>query len=64
MKTITLTKVIKEECKDEIFNQYFQRELLINEIAHINQAISIELRQLHNGDKISTQESYDRLKKN
>ncbi len=33
MKTITLTKIIQNECKDPTFNEHFQRELLINEIA-------------------------------
>lgn len=35
MKTLTLTNVIQEESKDPTFNQHFQRELLINEIAQM-----------------------------
>lgn len=41
MKALTLTDFIQEECKDPIFNQHFQRELLINEIAKL----VIQLRQ-------------------
>ena len=33
MKMITLNDVIKEQCKDKEFAMYFERELLINEIA-------------------------------
>ncbi len=41
MKTVTLTNVIREECKDKEFVRHFQRELLINEIAKM----VIQLRQ-------------------
>ena len=33
MKAITLTEVIREECKDPIFSEHFERETLINDIA-------------------------------
>lgn len=35
MKALTLTDVIKKECKDKEFAKLFQRELLINEIAKL-----------------------------
>lgn len=35
MKTITLTEVITEQCKNKKFEELFQRELLINEIAKV-----------------------------
>jgi predicted transcriptional regulator len=35
MKTITLTNIIKAECKDSEFREHFERELLINEIAQM-----------------------------
>ena len=41
MKTITLTDIIKEECKNPAFSAYFERELLINEIAKM----IVQLRQ-------------------
>lgn len=41
MKALTLTDVIKRECKDKEFARLFQRELLINEIAKL----VVELRQ-------------------
>lgn len=41
MKAVTLTDVIKKECKNKKFAQRFQHELLINEIAKL----VVQLRQ-------------------
>ena len=41
MKAVTLTDVIKKECKNKNFAQRFQHELLINEIAKL----VVQLRQ-------------------
>ena len=44
MKTISLGKIIKKECKNKKFKALFQKELLINEIAKM----AVELRRQAN----------------
>lgn len=53
MKTITLTDIIKEERKDPLFNECFERELLINEIAQM-------MVQLRKNAKLTQQELADK----
>jgi predicted transcriptional regulator len=53
MKAITLTDVIREECKDQEFSQHFQREMLINEIAKM-------VCQIRHKAKLTQQELADR----
>jgi len=53
MKTITLTDIIKKECNDPLFNEHFERELLINEVAKM-------IVQLRKGAKLTQKELADK----